>query len=603
MKTLNIRIRRGPQGYGMSVVYRGLDKYDRNNTGIFVSQVVPGEAAVRAGLNKDDRILRINKKSPRNIEEAIEILRKSKSYIEVVVQRQDLTELNNQETDDEFEIANHKREIANKQREAHELYKDESESDLSSKRMSIREYENESEVEEKYKRQMKLLDFSDDKPPIPILKHRDVKSLDRKSHRKVLRSSSPTSSMISAASLSSPNVTSQSRHSEKKQLQGLNSRLAGLIDKVRELQTENAKMTRRKTVLEDHQEKEIENVKKNYEDEKGHLKDALEELSKKYKDLKLTANGLVKENDELQERNKLTLTQLNKNTMERIPKLQKEKQNHRENVIELESIVKDMKTDLENIQSKKESLTKKNDDILLTKDDIANQNSELETKLKEESEKAKEKNDHLLEEINEAKLLKMEEINEMKQEYENKIKATLTDLRNTNEKNLEQDRKDLKDKYENVLNDLQTSLSEEASRNNNNIEDNIEKKKKIIKIEDKIEDLLKKIEDLKEREKEKLKEKEMNEEKNKDQLLDKDEEIFNILEKTSKLEDDFKNLQETKNALDTEIAVYRKLMETEEDRLGIQPDDSVQSSAVTPDVCKTENKEQKTNLTMTQTLL
>ena len=112
-----------------------------------------------------------------------------------------------------------------------------------------REYENESEVEEKYKRQLKLLDFSgtqniyhlddesflflqDDKPPIPILKHRDVKSLDRKSHRKVLRSSSPTSSMISAASLSSPNVTSESRHSEKKQLQGLNSRLAGLIDKV-----------------------------------------------------------------------------------------------------------------------------------------------------------------------------------------------------------------------------------------------------------------------------------------------------------------------------------------------------------------------------------
>ena len=62
----------------MSVVYRGLDKYDRNNTGIFVSQVVPGGAAVRSGLNKDDRILRINKKSPRNIEEAIEILRKSK---------------------------------------------------------------------------------------------------------------------------------------------------------------------------------------------------------------------------------------------------------------------------------------------------------------------------------------------------------------------------------------------------------------------------------------------------------------------------------------------------------------------------------------------
>ena len=112
----------------------------------------------------------------------------------------------------------------------------------------IREYENESEVEEKYKRQMKMLDLSGmqiehlfeklpyliflEEKPISILKQRDVKSLDRKSHRKLLRSSSPTSSMISAASLSSPNVTSQSRHSEKKQLQRLNSRLAGLIDKV-----------------------------------------------------------------------------------------------------------------------------------------------------------------------------------------------------------------------------------------------------------------------------------------------------------------------------------------------------------------------------------
>ena len=38
-----------------------------------------------------------------------------KSYIEVVVQRQDLPELNNQETDDEYEIANHKREVADKE--------------------------------------------------------------------------------------------------------------------------------------------------------------------------------------------------------------------------------------------------------------------------------------------------------------------------------------------------------------------------------------------------------------------------------------------------------------------------------------------------------
>ena len=39
-------------------------------------------------------------------------------------------------------------------------------------------------------------------------------------------------SVFSGASLSSPEVTRTSRQKENKQLQGLNTRLAGLIDKV-----------------------------------------------------------------------------------------------------------------------------------------------------------------------------------------------------------------------------------------------------------------------------------------------------------------------------------------------------------------------------------
>ena len=53
------------------------------------------------------------------------------------------------------------------------------------------------------------------------------------------------------------------------------------------------------------------------------------------------------------------------------------------------------------------------------------------------------------------------------------------------------------------------------------------------------------------------------------QLFDKDGEISELLEKISDQQKDFQSLQETKAALDTEIAVYRKLMETEEDRMGL----------------------------------
>ena len=53
-------------------------------------------------------------------------------------------------------------------------------------------------------------------------------------------------------------------------------------------------------------------------------------------------------------------------------------------------------------------------------------------------------------------------------------------------------------------------------------------------------------------------------------MADKNSEIEDLKSKLSEMEDDFQTLQENKNALDTEIAVYRKLMESEEDRLGIE---------------------------------
>ena len=42
-----------------------------------------------------------------------------------------------------------------------------------------------------------------------------------------------------------------------------------------------------------------------------------------------------------------------------------------------------------------------------------------------------------------------------------------------------------------------------------------------------------------------------------------------MLDRISDKQRDFQSLQETKAALDTEIAVFRKLMETEEDRMGL----------------------------------
>ena len=103
------------------------------------------------------------------------------------------------------------------------------------------------------------------------------------------------------------------------------------------------------------------------------------------------------------------------------------------------------------------------------------------------------------------------------------------------------------------------------------------------------------------------------------QLADKDGEISQLLDKISDQQKDFQSLQETKAALDTEIAVYRKLMETEEDRMGISETGQghkkgtdhkkgffsvlvERSDSITPDLCKTEKTDIKP-LKMAQTIL
>ena len=57
MKTSLIKVKRGQKGYGLSLVYRGPDKYEEKDLGVFVSRVVAGGQAERYGLRLGTVIL------------------------------------------------------------------------------------------------------------------------------------------------------------------------------------------------------------------------------------------------------------------------------------------------------------------------------------------------------------------------------------------------------------------------------------------------------------------------------------------------------------------------------------------------------------------
>merc|ERR1712113_1232031 len=101
-------------------------------------------------------------------------------------------------------------------------------------------------------------------------------------------------------------------------------------------------------------------------------------------------------------------------------------------------------------------------------------------------------------------------------------------------------------------------------------EENLERIKKLIS---KIDDLQENLGNLSEKEADLLnKIDECNADHDK-KMSGKQDEIKRLLEDISGQEEEYKTLLEDKNALDTEISVYKKLMESEEERLGIKTGD------------------------------
>ncbi len=55
-----ITVQRGPRGLGLSLLYRGRDRFPSGLQGIFVSKLVPGGSSMRAGLRSGAKFVKIN---------------------------------------------------------------------------------------------------------------------------------------------------------------------------------------------------------------------------------------------------------------------------------------------------------------------------------------------------------------------------------------------------------------------------------------------------------------------------------------------------------------------------------------------------------------
>ena len=248
-----------------------------------------------------------------------------------------------------------------------------------------------------------------------------------------------------------PDGTRLTRKEEKQGLQNLNNRLAGYIDKVRQLQRDNAKLTKQIKHIEEYQSKEVNNVKHIYDSEIESLKDALDALSKQYNQLKVASEGLLNENEELKDSLRRRDNDL-KNSEDLIGDLQTEVRDLSSKMGTLETERKktqekldEVLPEVQKLQDKLAEAKKMLDDEVLKKADLENHCQRLDEELKF-------KIQLLEQQLTEVKTRKDVEITEidskLQEEYEDRLQKALNELREVYDKQMAQNRDDFSKLYE-----------------------------------------------------------------------------------------------------------------------------------------------------------
>ncbi|KAK6726576.1 hypothetical protein RB195_004729 [Necator americanus] len=390
---------------------------------------------------------------------------------------------------------------------------------------------------------------------------------------KVTRSSVPIRSEVSfsgsftgsAGEDSFQSILESSRSQEKEQLTGLNSRLATYIDKVRQLEAENNRLTVQIKDIEIVEKKERNNLAERFDAERARLRNALEDAREQAAKYAVERDSAMAEHERLATKVAKLERDLKKSEEDRLSALSlaessTAKQKNMQNRLDkAEGDVADLEKELARLRMQLAALQKNLEDESVLR---AAANAKIQA-LTEDLEFQKKQHKSALEEVRHKRQVDMttyaKQIND---EYQSKLQDQLAEMRARFQAQLSASKGAFEEAYKNKLNDAREraeAAHDEAARMRIRVH---ELEKSGSTHDSVIEGLRRELADVKD---------ELDRARRswQERLDGKELRIAELNREIQRMMDEFHDLLDVKIQLDTELNTYRMLLESEETRLNI----------------------------------